>query len=213
MENKYYNKVIIIDDSLGAEDLKKNISQTYRIENGQIKEDVFLPNNKDSHADICAKIIKRHVPEVQIINIIVKNNWQNGCVEDFLKGLEFCQLLDADLINISVGTTEKKNILQMRRVVRLLTDNKVIVAAKSNDMKKTYPSSFKNVIECSLDQKIRFPFHFSIDRDKLIKNDSIIRSNEGKLCLLTPCNSYLAASVSGLILEKMNEESLNQQLR
>lgn len=203
-----YNKIIIIDDRIGDKTLFDNIEKTYVIEDNQIKESIVYQNNIMSHSDICAKIILKYHPEVKFINIVVKRNWEDGKVDDFILALDFCRYIDADLVNISLGTTQRKKINKMKKIVKNITKSKIVIAAKSNDMKRTYPAMFNNVIECYYEKQKKFVNGCEIGNECL-KSEYYIRDNQGLLCILPLCNSYLTAHISGIVFRELITNNTN----
>ena len=196
-----FNKVIIIDDRIGNKDILAHVENIYIVDDHQMKESEIKENGRLSHSDICAKIILEYIPNVSIINFVVKGTWINGTIEDFLIALEYCRHIDADVVNISVGTTDNNMIDQMSEKIANITMSKLVVAAKSNNLKRTYPSSFENVIECYYykQKMIANCLKFSLENIKDVR----VKNDDGELCLLPLCNSYLTAHVSGLILQKL----------
>lgn len=197
-----YNRIIIVDDRIGDKSLFSKIEKTYTIEDNQIKESSVCENDNVSHSDICVKIILKYAPDVKIINVVVKGNWEVGKIDDFILALDLCRHIDADLVSMSLGTTKRKKLNKMKKLVKDITKHKIVVASKSNDMKKTYPAAFNNVMECYYKDKKRFVNDCEF-KNESIKNELYIRDNRGKLCILPYCNSYLTAHISGIVFKEL----------
>jgi hypothetical protein len=60
----------------------------------------------DSHAAVCATILNKHIPDVQIVSIVLRQNKDNVAIDDWsiIQALDMCLTLDVRIVHLSVGT-------------------------------------------------------------------------------------------------------------
>ena len=199
--------VVILDDKISSPKVLKHTILKLKV-NEDLSTDIIkgnidevVSNNElnifDTHADMCAKIILKYADNPpDLINIIVKDT-ADGQYNAFLRGLEICAFLNVDLVNISIGIMNpsvlEKYMLHKR--IKMITKNGTrVIAAYSNELKKTWPAEFDEVIGC-----------VSLSRSNKKLKDYVvaegrhyIRDNNGVIMLTTDSNSFATACITGL---------------
>lgn len=194
-------RIVIIDDMFRDIDLiNSHTEKVYEVtDNYEVVEkemEVIEQTPFYSHADICAKIIKKYCGNVKFINIVIKESFQNGNVKKLIKAIEYSGLLHADVVHMSVGTTHHYHVYRMHKAIKKLSRQTKIVAAHANNGKKTFPADFVEVAGCKSSPNTQI--------QNLKKNNyalsgvHLIRVKDAKLIYTTASNSFAAAYYTGL---------------
>ncbi len=147
MESNKTITVAIIDGGLDPKEFNVKSSIGFRLNQSGDIEKVDNPKIENEHGIIVARCIKHIYENVEFIDINILDDELscNGYV--LLKALKYCQSIQADIINLSLGTTKKRYWLAMRKIIkRLNKQNVIIVAAENNGERKSYPANIRGVI-------------------------------------------------------------------
>lgn len=143
--------VAIIDSGIDTtkSDLKTYVSAStgYIVNNdGFIIEDNHI-EVKNEHGTAIAMVIRAICNNVELksINILNENLTTDNRI--LMYSIKKATLLEPDIIHMSLGTTGLKNSLFLRPLIQQARKkNILIVAACSNNGKRSYPAQFKKVI-------------------------------------------------------------------
>ncbi len=147
MESNKTITVAIIDGGLDPNEFNVKSSIGFRLNKSGDIEKVDNPKIENNHGIIVAKCIKHIYKNVEFIdlNILDSELSSNGYV--FLKALQYCEKEKPDIINLSLGTTKKRYFLAMKKIIkRLNKQNVIVVAAENNGKRKSYPANIRGVI-------------------------------------------------------------------
>ena len=177
-------------------------------------------NHTENHADKCMKIITKYAntkDEICLHNIVVKNS-DLGNINDFVYALKFIPNLSLDFLCMSIGTTQKMCLFKMYRyIIKIAKSGTIIVAAKANSNKKTYPACFKNVISCCASRESSHLVEKS-NGDYILNGVHLIRDKDRKLYFTSNSNSFATAYMVALlvikspIIEKLGIRKLKYKL-
>lgn len=193
-------RVVIIDDVITDKRIRESTDMIWEVnENFHIVEYNKEASNNldlDTHADICAKIIKKYCTDVRFINIVVKEPYINGHIKRFIKALEFAYQLEADVIHMSIGTNNYFYAFQIYKNIKKLAVKFKIVAAKANNNKKTFPADFK--IVCGCRAGINRELEDLGDNNYAVRSTHLLRAKDKGLFYTSYSNSYAAAYYTAL---------------
>ena len=173
--------------------------RAYSIDNGQIvSSDAKI--SKISHGTLICKIIEQYgqYDELILIEVLKENN--RGKIEDLLTALTWCIDKDIDIINLSIGTTDRNDFRVIEMVcMQLIRRGKIIIAANNNKGIFTMPSKMKEVICVKRLKFIKTAF-WNLKRNEIyvpgkilvcLKNNVLLKTNNS--------NSYACAYVTSLL--------------
>lgn len=144
-------RVVIIDSGIdrSKNNLKDNVMEAISIKinsRGYIeKTEKSMTNNE--HGTLVASCIKYIYDNVELIdiNILDKSLTTDGRV--LLKALEESINYNPDIVHLSLGTTKFKYWFPLKRIVRKLRKNNIIVVSAANNYGlKSYPAYLKGVV-------------------------------------------------------------------
>lgn len=208
--NNYYPQITIIDDGINQNlydtgELKHNIQITPELHiHERVGYDPFLP----SHGTTCAAIIKKYAPEAVLSSVkILNDDSRKGMKTQLIRALEWCVENNIRLINLSLGTIDYKDFIEVEKAVKYAWENGVIIVAACNNRNVfTCPASLENVIgvKCDTSGKLNgteyiynsFPPD-GIDITACGIHDLVKYSGESKVT--SSCNSFAAPDVTALV--------------
>ncbi|MEC0137845.1 S8 family serine peptidase [Paenibacillus macerans] len=201
--------VALIDDGVNINHYTREYIISFLELNESLTEFVEQTSYVDpaSHGSICAGIIRNFSDRVNLISLKILDENLCASVGKLIKAFEWCQENYIDIINLSLGTTNCKDFIEIQRCIKHLASKGVIVvAALNNDDTYTIPASMPEVVGgCT---------HHSEDI-KVIEN-SIIGVNVAACSnhwiqldhdrrIHTPyCNSFAAPAVTGGICQLLS---------
>jgi len=147
MESNKTITVAIIDGGLDPKEFNVKSSVGFRLNNDGKIEKIDNPDMENEHGVIVARCIKHIYDNVEFIdiNILDSELSSNGYV--FLEALGYCENISPDIINLSLGTTKRRYYLAMKKIIKRLNKQNVIVVAAENNYKgKSYPANIRGVI-------------------------------------------------------------------
>lgn len=133
--NNYYHDIIKIKGAF-------HVDGRCVVKGGELEDSL-------SHATLCAKIFCDNIKnacDVYFINIFDVNS-NTTEIDKLMVALEWCHEKDIDVVNLSLGTIQLKDIKRLSSFfggTRL--GNMIVVAAHANSGKMTFPACFPNVI-------------------------------------------------------------------
>lgn len=176
-------------------------------------EIVFREDFRDyiGHGTACAAVIRDKVPEAELYSVKVFHKVLSTHSMVLIKAVEWSTQENMDVINLSVGTTNKEYIPLLQNICNYATQKGVLVVASGNRQRESYPAIFQNVIGVSMDD--------------ICKEDSIIYLGGPaainflacgypcKLQGITPDqnfkgDSFAAARVTGLVASILERDPL-----
>lgn len=211
--------IAMIDDKINESFLqKKVIRKKYRIQNSIImeQEDEKEQFRELSHSTISAKILEIMADEFEIINIqILKDPKIKGKIDDLAIALKECIKMKVDIICMSLGTVRLYDSLKLKDIIdELVKQNKILIAAVSNEDLITLPAFYKNVIGVRCDIiDIMNPGEIMVNMDDLLGgqvygNCSFDLEKEG--ITFNPSNSFSVPVVASYVNEFMNKNFLER---
>ncbi len=208
---KRKNVVAVIDTGVNEENLfqDKTDTRTFVLKNRQ-----FIESDNHTHYNHGTSIVNKIIfeaPNVEIISIIVLNKDNKGEFDDLILAMEFCNKLNVDVINLSVGITNpsEKQLSILRNTCDLLKKNNIeIIAAASNDSSViSYPGAFNDVVSVESNHKILTNVLFDSTQRRVVffeDNIHIINRND---YILERGNSFLVPIVVGLYVDYISHKS------
>lgn len=170
----------------------------------RVDYDPFLP----SHGTTCAAIIKKYAPDAILSSVkILNDDSRKGMRNQLTKALEWCVEKNIRLVNLSLGTIDYKDFIEVEKAVKYAADNGVIIVAACNNRNVfTCPASLENVIGVKCDRSgtligmeyiyKSFPMD-GIDITACGIHDLVKYSGESKIT--SPCNSFTAPAITALV--------------
>ena len=106
-----------------------------------------------NHATMCALIIEKYASDFSLFSIQVMSQEEpRGEISHLVDALELCKGLDVDIISISIGSTKLSEHLLIGNIIDELVNNKIMVAASSNEEYLTIPAAYDKVIGVQTDK-------------------------------------------------------------
>ncbi len=202
--------IIIVDDGINQNlydtgELKHNIQITPELHiHERVDYDPFLP----SHGTTCAAIIKKYAPDAILSSVKILNDDSNkGMKTQLIRALEWCVENDIRLINLSLGTIDYKDFIEIEKAVKYASENGVIIVAACNNRNVfTCPASLENVVGVKCDTSgilkgkkyiyTSFPLD-GIDITACGSHDLVKYSGESKIT--SSCNSFATPAITALV--------------
>ena len=206
--------VIIIDDGVQEEYLpgKSKVIHFYLNEKLQICAGKCTKKAGYNHATLCAAVIEKYADHVQFYSIKVMSDLTHTCTADaLLNALRFCKEQNWNRILMSIGTTVREKMEDLRKEIYFMVElGFVIVAAASNSGNYTVPASLPGVFGVRADASLRDE---EIKRDEDMMYTSAFRANGNHLLSLSGengelkvnSNSFAAPVVTAKILKLLKE--------
>lgn len=120
----------------------------------------YSPSSKDAaltHGTYCAKVFShycQHIKEIKLSSIDVICNQEKGDIRFLASALTWCMVNKVDMINLSIGSTIKRDQFSLYRMTRkAYKKGCLLIAANKNAPTITYPASFKHVIGVQCDHQ------------------------------------------------------------
>ncbi|BDU49448.1 S8 family serine peptidase [Haliovirga abyssi] len=195
---------IAIIDSGEPEKSKLNIIKSINVTESVQKDE-------NGHSTAIYKILERYLNEEdEIINIKILNKDLKGSSFELLKALNLLKNEKVDIIGLSLGTTTYKHVYGMHKAINyLIKQNIVVVAAKNNSGKISFPAEFDKVIGVGnsmvdVNEKKCFIDYFNTNIYLNINEELDIENKKIELI----GNSYLVPHIVGLTSKILKENSI-----
>ncbi|QNU67330.1 S8 family serine peptidase [Ruminiclostridium herbifermentans] len=207
---EYSTNIAIIDDGINQNlysigELKHNIQITPELHiKERVNYDPFLP----SHGTTCAAIIKKYAPDAVLSSVkILNDDSHKGMRSQLIKALEWCVENNISLINLSLGTIDYKDFIEVEKATKYASNNGVIIVAACNNRNVfTCPASLENVVGVKCDRsgtliEMEYIYNsFSLDGiDITACGIHDLMKYSGEIEITSPCNSFAAPAVTALI--------------
>lgn len=141
VNEKYFDYISLVNNLIVTKDLK-------------IEERVNYNPYKISHGTICAGIIKKYNNNSSISSIKILNDSGLTNRNKLIKALDWCIDNNIKIINLSLGSSNVRDIIELGYIVdKAYKEGIIIIAANHNRNIMTYPASFYNVIGVKCDRK------------------------------------------------------------
>lgn len=208
----YKPHIAIIDDGVNEKlyktgELKYNIEITPELHvSERVDYDPFMP----SHGTTCAAIVKKYAPESVLSSIKILNGESHtGMKAQLIKALEWCVQNGIHLVNLSLGTVDYRDFIEIREAVKHASENfVVIVAACNNRTVFTCPASLEYAVgvKCDIDEILMENEYIynskSPDGIEITANGCHrLEKFNGESKTTSICNSYAAPAVTALVYE------------
>lgn len=207
-------RIIIIDDPITDLTLiNRNVNTMYEINDdftvSKIDMKKYIYISYDTHADMCAKVICKYIKSVEFINIVIKEPNANGHIKKLIRALDFAYKIEADVIHMSVGTNSILYAREMHKCIKELAKKMLIVAAKANNNKRTFPADFREVCCCRAGEQKEI---------QALKNKTfavypvhMIRGKNKEVLFTPATNSFAAAYFTAMYCsENWNNKTLHK---
>jgi len=166
---------------------------------------VCEPGGEDSvgHGTACAGIIHDLAPEAELHSLRVIGRDASGTVEQLLFGLKWAIDQKFDVINLSLGTVQKRMVSRMHALVdQAYFQGQILVAAANNFSQVSYPAHFASLIAVD-NQSFENPldFHYRLGQSiETLANGVYVRapSPGGSFRLFTG-TSFACPHITGLV--------------
>ncbi len=206
--------ITIIDDGINQNlyatgELTHNLHITTELNICErVDYDPFLP----SHGTTCAAIIKKYAPDAILSSVKILNDDSfKGMKTQLIKALEWCVDNKIRLVNLSLGTIDYKDFVEVEKAVKYASENGVIILAACNNRNVfTCPASLENVIgvKCDTSGTLKgmeyifnsFPLD-GIDITACGIHDLVKYSGESKITSI--CNSFATPAITALVYNIM----------
>lgn len=203
-------KVAIIDDGVASEAVSGLAKlEKYGVSNNRIlRMDKYEDESVFSHGSICAKIILKCCPVIELISIKVIRVNGHGSVEYLKKALEWCLVNEIDMVNISAGVEDSFCGKEINKLCyELYRRGTKIIAANCNEDRLSYPAVSPYVLcvqQTTLNYFIKHqvwkPDIMAEGRHRIVQNGSVYYSDR--------CNSFACAFISGQLARQDSDEDV-----
>lgn len=201
-------RIAIIDDGVDTSFFKKKCIRL-KVDNQKVIANHNEQPAKLTHSTIILGIIDEWQTQPnkhEYINIkIMEPEQLTTQLQSLITALNWCLHNSIDLIHLSIGSTLYYDKYQLKTILnKIEKQGVVIVAALSNEYKISYPASLSGVIgvkysdslnECDIQFNPNPLDGIEIStgcKDRIFEHDII------------PCNSYAAATITGMILKSFS---------
>ncbi|AHV99483.1 S8 family serine peptidase [Paenibacillus sabinae] len=209
--------VALIDNGVAINNYTRKYVSSFLEMNESFMEFVEQTSHVDpaSHGSVCAGIIRNSTDRVNLHSLKILDKNLSASAAKLIKALEWCQKNRIDIINLSLGTTNSKDFIEIRRCIKQLVSNGIIiVAAINNRGTYTIPASMPEVIGvCSHNSD-----DIKIIEDSIIGIDVAACSNhwislDYDKGIHTPyCNSFAVPAVTGLLCQWLGRRESNNEV-
>lgn len=159
----------------------------------------------------CAGIIHELAPEAELHSLRVIGRDASGTLEQLLFGLKWAIEQDVDVINLSLGTVQKRMVARLHELVdRAYYKGQILVAAANNFSKLSYPAHFASVIAVdnqSFDDPLEFHYRFGQPIDTVAKGIYVKAPSPGGKYRLFTGTSFACPHITGLVARLVSEIS------
>ncbi|MEI0602762.1 S8 family serine peptidase [Brachyspira alvinipulli] len=202
-------KIGIIDSGIeashdvfkGSDAVKGGVVIEY--ENDEVVLKDYKGFDQYGHGTACAGIIHSIAKDAELYSIQVLGNKLSGQVDVFLKGLEWAIENKMDIINLSLGTTNKTYISNFYTLLdRAYYENRTLIAAANNDPIPSIPSILSPVIAVEAiesDDQYEFYYRYSNCIEFLARGIYIKVPWINNSYMMMIGNSFAAPHISGIV--------------
>ena len=160
-------RVAIVDTGVDAEHpaLEGCVKSTLEVafEGRQLVCRATSDGDPVGHGTACAGIIHALAPEAELHSLRVIGHQAAGSLEQLLFGLKWAIDQDMDVINLSLGTVQKRLMSALQELVdQAYYKSQIVVTAANNQQQVSYPANFASLIAVdnqSFDDPLTFHYH------------------------------------------------------
>jgi len=99
------------------------------------------------HGTACAGIINSLAPKAEIHSIRVMGRNAAGTLEQLTQGIRYAIEQKYDIVNLSLGTLQKRNLIAMHELIdQAYFQGQIVVAAANNQRRISYPAQFASLV-------------------------------------------------------------------
>lgn len=121
------------------------------------------------HGTACAGVLAKKAPQAEVYAVKIFGQELVSEVDQLCQAIKWCVDQKLHLINVSLGTTESENAVQIQEACDLAVRQGImVVAAISNDGQKSYPAVLPNVFGVGAG-KVRGKFGFFYDSNRPVQ--------------------------------------------
>ena len=129
-------------------------------EEGEIQYRGYDGLDSSGHGTACAGIIASIAPQADLLSVKVLGTGGKSTGRVFIAGIVWALQQRCKVINLSLGTTNRRYFEALHELAELAYHNDVLlVAAAENTGQRSYPASFSSLISVDYED-IRDPLHF-----------------------------------------------------
>lgn len=125
-----------------------HISGEYYCNSDHVVKKIDLDYNVSGlHGTICAAILQKYNPDVELISLQVAKDGYLASSIDVVEALKFCSTIHVNVISMSLGSTELRSMIFMYRYVEMLKDANVFIVSPIGKFGKTaFPGNYLGVL-------------------------------------------------------------------
>lgn len=141
-------KIAIVDGPINTRYIKENLMPpNYVIRDGRVMR-LSEPIKQYTHATVCAQILEKCTSNYSVVSIqIIEAEGGTANIENLVKALELCYMLNVEIINMSIGTTQLFDSLKLNKIIYKLFHKRIIMtAALHNAEYASLPAMYPCVI-------------------------------------------------------------------
>lgn len=163
------------------------------------------------HGTACAGIIHDLAPEAELHSLRVIGRDASGTLEQLIYGLKWAIEQDMDVINLSLGTVQKRMVNQMHDLVdTAYFKGQILVAAANNFSKVCYPAHFASLIAVdshAFEDPLEFHFRLGRPVETSAKGIYVRAPSPGGKYRFFTGTSFACPHITGLVCRLKSELS------
>lgn len=163
------------------------------------------------HGTACAGIIHRLAPEAELHSLRVIGRDASGTLEQLRFGLKWAIDQDIHVINMSLGSVQKRMISQLHELVdRAYYKGQIIIAAANNYSKVSYPAHFASLVAVdnqSFDDPLAFHYQLGQPIETIAHGIYVDAPSPGGKSRLYTGTSFACPHITGLVAKLLSEIS------
>lgn len=194
-------RIAIIDGQINSDAVTAECTR-YQVSNGNVQE-TTKNCNKMSHGTIVSQIIGLFAKFDEIIILEILYEEEIGNIQNLIAALEWCTQENVNLINLSIGTTEKEDFEPLKKIcMQLKKQGKLLIAAEHNQGLQAAPALFDGVISVKKMRMKHFMIYNKRKNQILISGEKWLRLKDGSYTKSVNCNSYACACATSVLSRK-----------
>ena len=170
------------------------------------------------HGTACAGIIRKKAPDVELYSVRIFDDASLSAKGNVLvEAIRWCVTQGMDVVNLSLGTTEKELLPSLREVCDYAEQERVmLVSAEDNQGRESFPACFPNVFGVAAGQVYgKYAYLYR----EYYPAEFVVRGDRQKLCWVQPRYVFLGGTsfaaphitaLIALILERYPKANFHQ---
>lgn len=155
------------------------------------------------HGTACAGIIHELAPEAELHSMRVIGGDASGTLEQLAYGLKWAIEQDMDVINLSLGSVQKRLVGHLHDLVdKAYFKGQILVAAANNYSKVSYPAHFASLIAVdnqSFEDPLAFHYRLGQPIETVAKGIYVKAPSPGGKYRLFTGTSFACPHITGLV--------------